>query len=61
MRVLAFTKDEKLREILVERSGEAAAKFYASPEGQEEWEDLADWRALDGEPFHGFEDDEDGS
>lgn len=38
------------------RSGEAAAKYYATPEGQAE---LADWRALDGEPFHDDEGDGD--
>lgn len=38
-----------VREEIMRRSGEVAARFYATPEGQAE---LADWRALDGEPFH---------
>lgn len=42
---------QSVQEIVAQRSGQAAAEFYASPEGQAEWEDLADWRALDGEPF----------
>lgn len=39
----------KVREILDERSAQVAEAFYATPEGEAE---LADWRALDGEPFH---------
>lgn len=38
-----------VRALVDARSAEAAAAFYASPEGAAE---LADWRALDGEPFH---------
>ncbi len=38
----------KVRAIIDEKSGAAAAAFYATPEGEAE---LADWRALDGEPF----------
>lgn len=38
----------EVREEILRRSGEVAAKYYATPEGQAE---LADWRALDGEPF----------
>ncbi len=38
-----------VRAIIDEKSGAAAAAFYATPEGQAE---LADWRALDGEPFN---------
>ena len=49
---------EAIAEIVLQRSGAAAARYYATPEGQEEWEELADWRALDGAPFHGFEDEE---
>jgi len=37
-----------------ERSGKAAAAYYATPEGEAE---LADWRALDGEPVHDDEGD----
>jgi excisionase family DNA binding protein len=40
---------EAVRSIVMQRSGEAAERYYATPEGQAE---LADWRALDGEPFH---------
>lgn len=38
-----------VREILDAKSAEVAQAFYATPEGEAE---LADWRALDGEPFH---------
>ncbi len=48
---------ESVRTIIMQRSTEAAARYYASPEGKEE---LADWRALDGEPFYEY-DDEDGT
>lgn len=40
---------EAVRSIVMQRSGEAAERYYATPEGQAE---LADWRALDGEPFY---------
>ena len=40
---------EAVRSIVMQRSGEVAARYYATPEGEAE---LADWRALDGEPFH---------
>lgn len=46
-----------VQNIVNQRSGEAAAVFYASPEGQAEWEDQADWRALDNEPFFDDEDE----
>ncbi len=39
---------EAVRSIVMQRSGEVAARYYATPEGEAE---LADWRALDGEPF----------
>lgn len=39
----------EVRAIVMERSAQAAAAYYATPEGEAE---LADWRALDGEPFH---------
>jgi excisionase family DNA binding protein len=55
IKALAFAS-EAVSEIVLTRSGEAAARFYASPAGQEEWEEQADWRALDGEPF--FDDEE---
>lgn len=48
LRALALAPEEVRAEIL-RRSGEAAAKYYATPEGEAE---LDDWRALDGEPFH---------
>jgi hypothetical protein len=48
---------EAVRTIIMQRSAEAAVRYYDSPEGQAE---LADWRALDGEPFHEY-DDEDGN
>lgn len=38
----------KVRAIIDSKSQAAAAAFYATPEGEAE---LADWRALDGEPF----------
>lgn len=38
----------QVRAIINAKSGAAAAAFYATPEGAAE---LADWRALDGEPF----------
>ncbi len=38
----------KVRAIIERKSGDAAAAFYATPEGAAE---LSDWRALDGEPF----------
>ena len=50
IKTLAFVS-EAVSEIVLARSGAAAALFYASPEGQAEWDDLADWRALDNEPF----------
>jgi excisionase family DNA binding protein len=39
----------EVRAIVAQRSAAAAAAYYATPEGEAE---LADWRALDGEPFH---------
>lgn len=39
----------QVRAILDERSAQIAEDYYATPEGEAE---LADWRALDGEPFH---------
>ncbi len=46
-----------VRAIVTQRSGAAAARFYVSPEGQQEWKDQADWRALDSEPV--LDDDDD--
>lgn len=37
------------REAVLEASAPIAAAYYATPEGREE---LADWRAIQGEPFH---------
>lgn len=48
-RVALAVAPVEVREEIMRRSGEVAAKYYATPEGQAE---LADWRALDGEPFH---------
>jgi excisionase family DNA binding protein len=38
-----------VRAVVMQRSAEVAARYYATPEGEAE---LSDWRALDGEPFH---------
>lgn len=43
-----FAAPEEVQAIVMQRSQEAAAAYYATPEGEAE---LADWRALDGEPF----------
>ena len=43
----------EVREAALEESARVAAEYYASPAGEAE---LTDWRALDGEDFHGFED-----
>jgi excisionase family DNA binding protein len=43
-----FAAPESVQAIIMQRSAEVAARFYATPEGQSE---LADWRALDGEDF----------
>jgi excisionase family DNA binding protein len=48
-RVALAGAPQAVREEIMRRSGEIAAKYYATPEGQAE---LADWRALDGGPFH---------
>lgn len=48
LRVL-FQAPDDVQRIVMARSAEAAARYYATPEGEAE---LADWRALDGEPFH---------
>jgi len=47
---------EAVRAIVMQRSGEVAARYYATPEGQQE---LADWRAIQGEPFYDDEGDGD--
>jgi excisionase family DNA binding protein len=44
-----FNAPEAVQAVVMQRSGEASARYYATPEGEAE---LADWRALDGEPFH---------
>ena len=51
-----FAAPEIVQTIVKERSGEVASAYYSTPEGEAE---LADWRALDGEPFH--EDEANGS
>lgn len=42
------TASPEVRQIVMNRSAKAASAFYATPEGEVE---LADWRALDGQPF----------
>jgi excisionase family DNA binding protein len=49
-----FQAPEAVQAIVMQRSAEAAARYYATPKGDTE---LADWRALDGEPFHDDEGD----
>jgi len=44
-----LTAPPDLRAATLKATGQAAAEYYASPEGRGE---LADWRALDGEAFH---------
>lgn len=51
--ILAAPPD--VREAAMKASAEVAARFYATPEGEAE---LADWRALQGEDFYGFEDED---
>ena len=43
-----FAAPDEVRAIVMARSGEAAAEYYATPEGEAE---LADWRALS-DPVH---------
>lgn len=50
IKTLAFAS-EAVSQIVLARSAAVAAVYYASPEGQEEWEELAEWRALDSEPY----------
>jgi hypothetical protein len=45
----------EVREATMRAAAEAAAAWYDSAEGRAE---LADWRAIDGEDFHGFEDED---
>ena len=40
---------ESERQAIIEVSAPVAAAYYATPEGMAE---LADWRAIQGEPFH---------
>jgi excisionase family DNA binding protein len=51
-----FAAPQAVQAVIAQRSGEAAEEYYATPEGEAE---LADWRALDGEPFHDDEGDGD--
>ena len=44
-----FDAPASVRAIITQRSAQAAAAYYATPQGEAE---LSDWRALDGEPFH---------
>ena len=48
-----FDAPDAVRAIITEWSAQSASAYYATPQGEAE---LADWRALDGEPF-----DEDGN
>lgn len=43
-----FAAPDEVRAIIAQRSAQAVAAHYATPDGESE---LADWRALDGEPF----------
>ena len=58
--LMAGPADER-RQVLAAAAVEAAV-FYGSPEGRAEWEaeqeEMADWHALDGLPFEGFEDED---
>lgn len=47
-----LTAPAEVRDATMRAAAIAAAAWYATPEGSAE---LADWRALDGEDFHGFE------
>ncbi|HET6381782.1 MAG TPA: hypothetical protein VFJ58_00185 [Armatimonadota bacterium] len=42
---------EAVRAIVMRRSVDDAAAFYASPAGHSESEEMEDWRALEGQPF----------
>ncbi len=53
LKVLFAAPDDVKAQIMA-RSEKAAAAYYATPEGEGE---LADWRALEGEPFHDDEGD----
>jgi len=53
LKVLFAAPDDVKAQVMA-RSEKAAAVYYATPEGEAE---LADWRALDGEPFHDDEGD----
>jgi hypothetical protein len=50
-----LTAPVEVREATMRAAAEAAAAWYDSAEGRAE---LADWRALDGEDFDGFEDED---
>jgi excisionase family DNA binding protein len=52
--MVLFRAPAAVQAIVMQRSADAAARYYATPEGEAE---LADWRALDGEPFHDDEGD----
>ena len=39
---------QSVRDLVLERSAQSLAAYYASDEGRDE---LADWRAIDGDPF----------
>jgi acetyl-CoA synthetase len=47
--IVALSKTpQDVRDVVLKRSAQALASYYASDEGREE---LADWRAIDGDPF----------
>ena len=49
-----FDAPGEVRALIMQRSAQVAAAYYATSQGQNE---LADWRALDGAPFHDEGDD----
>ncbi len=49
-----FSAPDDVKAQVMQRSAQAAAAYYATPEGDAE---LADWRALDGEPVQDDEGD----
>lgn len=53
--IVALSKTpQDVRDVVLKRSAQALASYYASDEGREE---LADWRAIDGDPFADDEED----
>lgn len=55
--IVSLSKEpQAVKSLVLERSAQALASYYASEEGREE---LADWRAIDGDPFAGDGEEED--